>query len=76
MLKLGSLGQKIGQLLAVLHDNGRLFPHRRRVSPAMAIPKGKNVKETPGVAGRNDRSPRAGILNGHAVPTIRLDLTE
>lgn len=42
----------------------------------MAIPKGKNVKETPGVAGRNDRSPRAGILNGHAVPTIRLDLTE
>src|SRR6478672_7746907 len=46
MLKLGSLGQKIGQLLAVPHDNGRLFPHRRRVSPAMAIPKRKNVKET------------------------------
>jgi hypothetical protein len=42
----------------------------------MAIPEGKNVNETPGVAGRNDRSPRAGILNGHAVPTIRLDLTE
>src|SRR6185436_623614 len=53
MLKLGSLGQKIGQLLAVLHDNGRLFPHRRRVSPAMAIPTGKNVKGTPGGAGRN-----------------------
>ena len=42
----------------------------------MAIPNGKNVKETPGWPGGTTAHPGAGILNGHAVPTIRLDLTE
>ena len=53
MLKLGSLGQKIGQLLAVLHDNGRLFPHRRRVSRRWPSPKERTSKRHRG--GRAER---------------------
>jgi hypothetical protein len=37
MLKLGSQGQKIGQLLAVPHHDGRLTPHGRKVSAAIAV---------------------------------------
>jgi hypothetical protein len=37
MLKLSSLGQKIGQLLAVPHHDGRLC-HEERVSVTMACP--------------------------------------
>ena len=33
VLELGSLGEQIGQLLAALHDDGRLSRHRRKVSP-------------------------------------------
>jgi hypothetical protein len=35
VFKLGRLAQKVGQLLAALHDDGRLSPHRRNVSPAI-----------------------------------------
>jgi hypothetical protein len=33
MLKLGSLAEKIGQLLAALHHNCRLSAHERKLSP-------------------------------------------
>ena len=32
VLKLGSLTQKISQLLAVLHNDGRLFRNRKKLS--------------------------------------------
>ena len=38
MLKLSSLAQKVGQLLAVLHHDDRFSPHRRKVSPATRRP--------------------------------------
>ena len=48
MFKLSRLAQKVSQLLAVLHDDGRLSPHRRRVSPATAVPKGEYIKRDTG----------------------------
>jgi hypothetical protein len=36
VLELRGLGKKVGQLLAVLHNNGSLFPHGEKVSTAMA----------------------------------------
>ena len=45
MLKLGSLAQKIGQLLTALHHNGRLSPHRGNVPPATAVFNGENIRD-------------------------------
>ncbi len=45
VLKLSTLAQQVGQLLAVLHHNARL-PHKGKVSPAMA---GLNGADAEGV---------------------------
>jgi hypothetical protein len=50
MLKLRRLAQKIGQLLAVSHHDGRLCPHRRNVSPAVATLNGHNIAQVLPVA--------------------------
>jgi hypothetical protein len=41
VLKLSSLTEKIGQLLAILHQNGRLFPHGKKVSTVVAAANGE-----------------------------------
>jgi len=41
VLKLSSLTEKIGQLLAILHHDGRPCPHGKKVSAAVAVANGK-----------------------------------
>jgi hypothetical protein len=45
MLKLSSLRQQIGQLLAVPHHDGRLSPHDRKLSLAMAALNGQDTEK-------------------------------
>ena len=42
VLKLSRQAEKIGQLLAVPHHDGRLSPHGRKLSPAMAVLNGED----------------------------------
>jgi hypothetical protein len=43
VLKLSTLAQQVGQLLAVPHHDGRLSPHKRKLSPAMAVLNGEHT---------------------------------
>jgi hypothetical protein len=49
MLKLSSLAQKIGQLLAALHHNGRFFPHPGNLPPATAVFNSENIRDNSAV---------------------------
>jgi len=46
VLKLSSLAEKVGQLLATFHNDGGLSRHGRKVSPATAVLNGEDMKRT------------------------------
>ena len=50
VLELGSLGEQVGQLLAALHDDGRLSHHGRKVSPDPRPVRGHALREGTGQA--------------------------
>ena len=41
VLKLSGLTEKMSQLLAILHHDGRLSPHGKKVSTAVAVANGE-----------------------------------
>jgi hypothetical protein len=57
MLKLGSLAEKIGQLLTALNHDCRLSAHDRKLFPARAVLDDENIEEVLGARQRPTHSP-------------------
>jgi len=51
VLKLGSLTQKISQLLAILHNDGRLIRHGKRLSAAVCAANVDEIEKVVGARG-------------------------